>query len=186
MQLRRCASRQRSRRWTVLLVLRWRALLWGLCHRWRHATLRLRRHQRRVRESIALLRADLCRRSSPVVWPRMHHAKLSWLLAVASCGGQVGPDHDASLADGGVAEASEARARRTCSDVGKTPTIESCCGGNYCAGKCFPDYRPPCVCEQGGVVAACASDTAYCCPDLGCASLETCKRFLELRDAASE
>lgn len=107
---------------------------------------------------------------------------------MSACGGQMVGDLDGSVEAGSAAEASDegSSSHRTCGDVGKTPTIDSCCLGSFCAGKCYPTYNPPCVCDQGSSLAPCTSESAYCCPGLGCASLQTCLTYLHLMDAGAD
>lgn len=73
-------------------------------------------------------------------------------------------------------------ARRTCADVGRSPAVESCCAEKYCAGSC---KAIGCVCFEGFSSTTC-EPTAYCCPHLGCTSLETCTKYLATRDASVE
>ena len=97
--------------------------------------------------------------------------------AVASCGGEVA-DVDAGVSHGD----SSTPHNRTCADVGRSPAVESCCAGNYCAGSC---EKIGCICFEGWRQTTC-EPTAYCCPHLGCTSLETCTKYLGTRDGAAE
>ncbi len=107
---------------------------------------------------------------------RVRQLTLATVLAL-SCGGQVeGVDAGATTSDSGSGH------ERTCADVGKTPAVESCCAGKYCAGSC---KAIGCICFEGFSSTTCEPN-AFCCPHLGCTSLETCTKYLATRDAAME
>jgi hypothetical protein len=81
---------------------------------------------------------------------------------------------DASTDEGGTSSV------KTCDDVGKGPGTESCCNGAYCNGFCSIWGPGVIKCECGDGLE-CPSNT-ICCHLLGCSSVETCQKFMDLQD----
>lgn len=65
----------------------------------------------------------------------------------------------------------------TCADVGRYPSIATCCNGAYCAGACWnaPDGGHNCICavQHGG----CTWPLVCCLDPDGCVGASVCKRW---------
>ena len=65
----------------------------------------------------------------------------------------------------------------TCADVGKYPSIATCCNGTYCAGGCWSEPEAGHYCVCGNILGGCVWPLVCCSDPAACVGASICRRW---------
>jgi hypothetical protein len=89
-------------------------------------------------------------------------------------GDQYAPPHDAMTFDAHVYDDA---GPPTCADVGKYPSVASCCNDSYCAGACWAGSDAGHFCICASQIGGCSWPLVCCLDPPGCVGASACTKW---------